>query len=162
MLTKNAGLWDGVRSKRAALLWGIVVADLLLAIGAPFLNNFLALAAATSGIAVITLTGLIAYGTGPEGVPSPEVMRDAIAAAFVLVYLILVAMTVFTFRVQVDPSTGALIPLQADPVATALLSNFTTLAGVVVAFYFGTSAYVAVATKRSTPPAQPAGGGGAQ
>lgn len=58
-------------------------------------------------------------------------MRSAIAGAIVIEYLALVA-TVAFFRESPD---------KIHPVTQAMINNFTTIVGIAVAFYFGSSAY---------------------
>lgn len=59
-------------------------------------------------------------------------MRTALAAATVLSYLVLVGMGVWFPKTANETSTTG----------DALLTNFTTIVGVIVAFYFGSSAYI--------------------
>lgn len=59
-------------------------------------------------------------------------LRRAIAGAIVVEYLVLVGIVAFFGR-------G---PEQLPPITQSLISSFTTIVGVVIAFYFGSSAYV--------------------
>lgn len=89
-------------------------------------------------IAIVTFFGALALDVpaSRELVGSDLRIRRAIAIAIVTVYLVLVAITAF---------------FQTPAPLEGLLLNFTTTAGVVIAFYFGSSAYVeakALALKR--------------
>jgi hypothetical protein len=59
-------------------------------------------------------------------------MRTAIASAIVAEYLALISMVTF--------SVGG--PEQLSPIARTLVSSFTSIVGIVIAFYFGASAFV--------------------
>ena len=70
-------------------------------------------------------------------------MRDAIAAAFVTVYLTIVAWSAF-FAISTSGE-----PAQLSPLTQTVISNFTYLTGIVVAFYFGTDALMRIGDKRT-------------
>jgi hypothetical protein len=72
---------------------------------------------------------------------SDERLRSAIAASATLTYLVLVG-TVGLF------TTGGQIP----PISQMLLTSFTATVGVIIAFYFGASAYVAGKTSKTSEP----------
>lgn len=63
-----------------------------------------------------------------------ETMRTAIAGTIVVVYLVLVGIVAFFV---VGPG-----PEDVPGITQTMVTNFTTVVGVVVAFYFGASAYV--------------------
>lgn len=65
-------------------------------------------------------------------------MRSAIAGSIVIEYITLIALVAF-FRESPD---------EIHPVTQMMINNFTTIVGIVIAFYFGSSAYVQ-AKKRS-------------
>src|SRR4051812_41897514 len=65
----------------------------------------------------------------PDGALTDRSMRTAIAAATVIGYLVLVGMGVWFPRTANDNAAAG----------DALLSNFTTIVGIIVAFYFGSS-----------------------
>ncbi len=65
-------------------------------------------------------------------------MRFAIAGAIVIEYLVLVAVVAF-FRET---------PEDLHPLTKTLIGNFTTIVGIVIAFYFGSSAYAQSNRKR--------------
>jgi hypothetical protein len=70
-------------------------------------------------------------------------MRDGIAAAFVVTYLVIVAWAAFFSYYPIAPSEAGAHPpppLQLPPLTQALIGNFTILTGVVVAGYFGADA----------------------
>lgn len=68
-----------------------------------------------------------------------ERMRSAIAGSTVLTYLTLVGTAGLFTR-------GGELP----PIASTLLANFTATVGVIIAFYFGSSAYVAGKARAQT------------
>lgn len=88
----------------------------------------------------VVLTALIAFfgflwigiWQQPVKILTDQSMRTAIAAATVLGYLVMVGMGVWF------PATAG----ESSTTAIALLTNFTAIVGVVVAFYFGSTAYV--------------------
>ncbi len=59
-------------------------------------------------------------------------MRSAIAGSIVIEYLTLIALVAF-FREAPD---------EIHPVTQMMINNFTTIVGIVIAFYFGSSAYI--------------------
>lgn len=61
-----------------------------------------------------------------------ETMRTAIAGTIVVVYLVLVGIVAF-FVVG---------PKELPGITQTMVTNFTTVVGIVIAFYFGASAYV--------------------
>lgn len=138
--------WLGINRRAIApevtLLIGVGVFDALCAVTAAavphWVNDLIVAAAAFSAIAVGTFIGLLLCGfvrTG--GVITFDELRDAIAATFVIVYLLLVVFTAF----------GITTEGQA-PFAQSMVTNFTVTTGIVVAFYFGSGA-VSRAANRS-------------
>ena len=73
-------------------------------------------------------------------------MRSATAGTVVIIYLVLISTFTFYF---VGPQAGELLPITAT-----LVTNFTTVVGIVVAFYFGVSGYVQTRKKETLPDAQ--------
>jgi hypothetical protein len=61
-------------------------------------------------------------------------LRGAIAAAIVVEYLVLIGIVAF-FRGGAD---------KLPPITESLVSSFTAIVGVVIAFYFGSSAFIQV------------------
>jgi hypothetical protein len=59
-------------------------------------------------------------------------IRTTLTSSIIIVYLFIVCLTIF-FREWSD---------KLDPLPQAMISNFTTIVGVVIAFYFTSSAYV--------------------
>jgi protein-S-isoprenylcysteine O-methyltransferase Ste14 len=82
--------------------------------------------------------------TGPPAKEHPgfseEALRMAIAGAIVIEYIVLVGIVAFF---QKGPD-------RLPPITQTLVSSFTTIVGVVVAFYFGSSAYVQARNQKST------------
>jgi hypothetical protein len=131
------------RARSAGWIVGIV-ALLAVAIGiaAPVLdfivladvNVDVGLIAGAGGLAPLTFFGIWFYELRHGGLPNSEAMRDAIAGAFVILYLTTVAWSTF-FNVFPKEEQNTLAPL-----TQTVLTNFSTLTGVVVAFYFGSQA----------------------
>jgi hypothetical protein len=94
------------------------------------------LSVAVIATAVIVFVGLLAVTQEKSGrwELTDAGMRTAIAGTIVLEYLVLVAIVAF-FR----PEMGT---AQLPAISTTLVTNFTTIVGIVIAFYFGASAYV--------------------
>jgi hypothetical protein len=86
------------------------------------------------GTGVITFFGLLILGHNGEErwKITGESMRTAIAGAIVVEYLALVGTVAFFVQGQMPP------------IAQTMITNFTTIVGVVIAFYFGASAFVQV------------------
>jgi hypothetical protein len=92
------------------------------------------LAVATAAVGVVTFFGMLgAYGEPP---PSRDErhdrIRDATAVTFIVVYVVLLGLLAFA-KVTMDE--------QAPEIASTLVTNFTALMTVVIAFYFGATTY---------------------
>lgn len=99
-----------------------------------YLGNPAPLAFCTPAAGVITFFAMLSErrdGTATAGGDN-ERLRQAIAAAVVVQYLVLVGIVAY-FINGVD---------KLPPITETMLSSFTTVASVVVAFYFGASAFV--------------------
>jgi hypothetical protein len=85
---------------------------------------------AVSGIGVITFLGILvlSHRSGHRGFSTGE-MRSAMAATFMVVYFTMLGVLMFCYSE---------LPLMAP----TLIKNFTYLMGVVIAFYFGSTAAV--------------------
>jgi hypothetical protein len=83
--------------------------------------------------AMIAFVGMLMLSREPDGSwrLSESAMRTAIASAFIAEYVALVSMVAFSKESGDLPAVGQ-----------TLVTNFTQLVGVVIAFYFGASAYV--------------------
>jgi protein-S-isoprenylcysteine O-methyltransferase Ste14 len=94
-------------------------------------------------VMVFTFYGIWSYERTVQGEPGAKAMRDAIAASVVLMYLVLVSYAVFF-------ASGD----SSNPITSQLLTSFTSITGVVVAFYF-TSVTVdqVIRTRRRREPA---------
>ena len=122
--------------QRRILAW-VTLADLAAVVGGPVLaqvtDSDVAQQCAIGVVAVASFVGFLTFHMAGEDRQSADsVMRPTIAATFVLVFLALVSVTAF-FTSETEEV--------ASPIASNLLSNFATLTGVVVAFYFGASAF---------------------
>lgn len=100
------------------------------------------LSVAITATAILSFIGLLALTQPAQGIwrLTEVTMRTAIAGTIVIEYLVLVATVAFFQR-------G---PQALPPITQTLLSNFTGIVGVVIAFYFGASAYVEAHSKRGT------------
>jgi hypothetical protein len=98
---------------------------------------------AVIAVALVTFFGFLWIGFEPEAQPtiSAASMRNAITASVVALYLALVGFTTF-FRDWSDTM---------QPLTQTMVSNFTTLVGVVLAFYFTSSAYVETRRAKRSP-----------
>lgn len=102
------------------------------------------LSLAVGAIAIVTFLGTLRIGVSTQGgIPSESWMQRAIVIAVVTVYLVLVSVVAF-FR------GGGELP----PVVNTLLGSFTATVSIIVAFYFGSSAYVEAARAKDTVRAQ--------
>lgn len=119
--------------------WGaaiLVAGDLVVAAGAPAWNYYVKdyntpLEAGAAVIAVGTFLGVwLLQRHAGAGRDDRNSMRDAIAAAFVVTYLVIVGWAAF-----IKSSDDTAPPLTKD-----LVGNFTVLVGVVVGGYFGADA----------------------
>jgi len=119
-------------------LW--LVAYLLILIpGGPvqtgLMNGFGVLSAGIVATAIVTFFGFLRLTPdSPTGI-SDGSLRSAIAASTVVTYLVFVGSAGFFQAKEPLPEVSRL-----------LLTSFTTTVGVIIAFYFGASAYVAART----------------
>ncbi|MEL4179286.1 hypothetical protein [Roseateles sp. PN1] len=100
-----------------------------------YLGNPAPLAFCTPAAGVITFFALLTdRRSGLAGAAGDynERLRQAIAAAVIVQYLVLVGLVAF-FINSVE---------KLPPITETMLSSFTTVTSVVVAFYFGASAFV--------------------
>jgi hypothetical protein len=88
-----------------------------------------------SGIMVFCLCIFLSEEQGIKWISDPACIRATIAITIVIQYLVLVG-TVALFA----PNTNE--PDRLPAVTQTLLTNFTTIVGVVIAFFFGSSAYL--------------------
>lgn len=92
------------------------------------------------GISVLTSGAFVFFLllNQPSNENSESKLRSAIAGAVVVQYLVLVG-TVACFENGPD---------KLPPITQTLITSFTTIVGIVIAFYFGSSAYVAARRKK--------------
>lgn len=90
--------------------------------------------------ALITFFGFLWLGfdTSGQSEISAAAMRNAITASVMALYLSLVGFQAFYSRESTP-----------NPMAQTLVSNFTTLVGAITAFYFTSTAYVEVRSRRA-------------
>jgi hypothetical protein len=118
------------------LVWIIGLIDIAAFLGGIALSyvNAIGFAAATAGavfvVVVVTFLGLLSIAQN---------IKDAIAGAFVVVYFTIILLIVFA---NVGDEAGA------DSLLRQIISNFTTLTGVVVGSYFAAVAVQTVSNNR--------------
>ena len=112
-----------------------------------YLNSFkdLGYIISLGSLAVFSFYGMWSYEREVRGRSDSIAIRDAIATSVVLVYLVLLSWAIFF-----GGSTVA-------PVAEVMLPSFTSLTGVVVAFYFGSIAVTEVAKSHQSNKPAPTG-----
>jgi hypothetical protein len=107
----------------------VVLGTIGAAIGFPFLGISSSLAFLSSALALI---GLVTYfGILSQTGVNEAGLRAATASAVLTVYLVLVGEVAF-FR----------SPNETPELTKSMLTHFTTVVGIVAAFFFGASAYV--------------------
>jgi hypothetical protein len=91
-------------------------------------------------VALITFFGFLIIGSKANENPpvSEAVLRVSITISIIVLYLSVVAITAF-FRNWSD---------KLEPLTEAMLNNFNTIVGVVVAFYFTSSVYLEAKKKK--------------
>jgi hypothetical protein len=128
----------------AAIIVGV---DVAVAAGAPALADSLKspswLQVGAAVIAVTTFLGVWLMERDATGVPDRNPMHDAIAAAFVVTYLVSVAWAAFMFFSS---------DVKISSLASTLVQNFTVLTGVVVGGHFSADTVKRVAQIRAQGP----------
>jgi drug/metabolite transporter (DMT)-like permease len=133
-------------------LIGILVVDCIVAVAAPFIDNWyvtshtpprpdIPLQAGAGLIAVVTFVGIWVIQRSRVNVEIVSEMRDAISAAVIVVYLVILSWSAFFPRIS---SSGGVL----NPLTSTFITNFTALTGVVVGFYFTTTAATQIAAQR--------------
>ena len=97
------------------------------------------LSAALVATSIITFFGFLKLSTRPDTVRDDS-LRSAIAASTVVTYLVFVG-SVALFETAAD----------VPEISRILMTSFTTTVGIIIAFYFGSSAYVAARSGTSEP-----------
>ncbi|MGF6889247.1 hypothetical protein ABIA39_000339 [Nocardia sp. GAS34] len=127
---------------RVAAMIGI---DGVTAVGAPAWNYFfqrsevpLQAGAAVVAVTTFTCVWLIQREAGSKSPATTNSMRDAIAAGFVVTYLLMVGWSAF-FAYSVHTNLQDVDQLQ--PLTKTLIDNFTWLTAAVVLSYFGADAF---------------------
>lgn len=131
---------QGHHPKRQRVWLRVLLPIALVVIGAPFIElgswNYLGgddpvkfqdlgYVLGLGSLVVFTFYGIWSYERTVQGEPGAKAMRDAIAASVVLLYLVLVSWAVFF-------ASGG----PSNTITSQLLPSFTSITGVVVAFYF--------------------------
>jgi hypothetical protein len=91
---------------------------------------------AITSIGIMTFFHLLYHSirSAPDAPIQDRDIRIAITGSITMTYLTLVGFGAFMHL----PATG----IQQAPLAQSLVTSFTTVVGIVIAFYFGTSAYL--------------------
>lgn len=95
-------------------------------------SNYAYVSLSLAIVGIVTLLGLLYFLTAVSKLEATEAFRHSMAATFLIVYLGLIVMQSFPY------SEEAGIP--APEITATLLTSFTTVAGVVFAFYFSSAA----------------------
>jgi len=126
-------------------LFGIGVLDILiiligLAVWKYFDKDAVFLNLVVICVALVTYFGFLMLGEamGGDWAVNKGGMRTAITASIVTVYLVLIGLVAFM-------TAG---PEKLLPITDTMLTSFTSIVGIVLAFYFGSSAYVQVQEKK--------------
>ncbi len=157
MSTPAANRQSG-KLQAVAVLWTVLSVDAIVAVATPFVDIWyvrytyrpeppdVPLQAGVALIAVVTFLGVWTIQRRRPQVDTTSEMRDAIAAAVVVVYLVILSWS--TFFPRITSSSGTL-----NPLTSTLITNFTALTGIVIGFYFSATAATKIAEHRSKPPA---------
>jgi hypothetical protein len=100
-------------------------------------DMWLAVPVVAAGLIVFAVCILTTHESGVVWIASSEHIRATIAISIVVEYMALVGVVAF-FHWNLPPGDTIYIP----EVTQTLVTNFTTIVGVVIAFFFGASAYV--------------------
>ena len=119
------------------LLLSILVATVILSM----YTSRAPLAFGTVAVGVITFF-YFALSDRSSATDGGERFRNAIASAIVIQYLVMVGFTGYFVTTEQKA--------QLDPITSSLITSFTSIVGIVIAFYFGSSAYVEGQRRRST------------
>jgi uncharacterized membrane protein (DUF485 family) len=87
-------------------------------------------------VALITFYGFLLRGLRRDALLDEKDIRTAITVSVLAVYLVLVGIVAFY--------SGSDKARELDPLTSTMITSFTAIVGIVVPFYFGTSAYVQV------------------
>ena len=129
----------------AAVITLLAAAGAFLAV---YWNNNAPYIVVAVGTAATCFFGLLilTQPTGERWQVTEETMRTAIAGTIVVVYLVVVGIVAFFIY-------G---PRELPGITETMVASFTTVAGIVVAFYFGSSAYLqALREKTKSGEAEP-------
>jgi hypothetical protein len=131
--------------QRTGAIIGIVMALVLSTVvgGAVFLvqrwNSIAPLSASVPVVAIFTFVGLLmmTQTDGKHWQITESSLRAAIAGTVVITYLVVTGLVAFF----------TIYPKEMPPITQMMITNLTTIAGVVIASYFGASAYVQARSK---------------
>lgn len=103
--------------------------------GAALFKSFYPPIFAIIATGVLTFYGLLLHAVhhAPDARVQDRHIRSAIAAGLTSMYVVLVGYGVFIIKTE-----GQVI----DPIAQHLITSFSSVVGIVIAFYFGSSAFI--------------------
>jgi len=125
-------------SKTAKWFLGTMIAILIIISVSMFVNWYTntpyaaSVAAISAGLLSFAACVIVSDQDAKSWLSDSANIRAAIAISILIEYLVLVGMSAFFASAAKD----------TPPVTQTLLTSFTTVVGIVVVFYFGTSAYV--------------------
>jgi hypothetical protein len=121
----------------ASLILIVVIGGI---VGCRYWGDISFLAGSTLATSIITFFGFLMLGAGvnKNDPLNDRNLRFAIASSVVITYLVVVGMC--TFFVKMD---------KMPQITSVLLTSFTSMVGIVVAFYFGASAYSEIRIKNA-------------
>lgn len=143
----------GHQLQAIGVLWVVLIVDALVAVLAPFVDIWyvrytykpeppdIPLQAGVALIAVVTFLGVWTIQRRRTAIDTTSEMRDAITAAFIVVYLVILSWASFFPRIT---SSGGTL----NPLTSTLITNFTAATGIVIGFYFTTTAATQIAAHR--------------
>jgi FlaA1/EpsC-like NDP-sugar epimerase len=130
-------------SRSIIILAAIVVLTVALCLlGTGFFSDRKFLSFAAIAVALITFFGFLHIGMKANQSSSltDQDMRTAITASIIVSYLAIMGMSVFF-----GEAAG-----EMPPISQMLLTSFTTIVGIVLAFYFGSTAYLDAKKREKT------------
>lgn len=129
-------MMNGISASRNMIVMGTMVILTVAAclVCTDIFGNVKFISLAAVAVALITFFGFLHLGmrTNKSGLIADSDMRTSITAAIIVSYLTIMGMAIFF-----GENAGKM-----PPISQTLLTNFTSIVGVVIAFYFGSTAYV--------------------
>ena len=155
-----------VRTRRQRVWLRVLLPDALVVIGAPLIELWswnhlpgfrdLGYVLGLGSLVVFTFYGIWSYERTVRDQPGAIAMRDAIAATVIMLYLVLLSWAVFfsSGASTTSPVTDGSVNQATESinkVTSELLTSFTSITAVVVAFYFSSVTIDQVTRHRQEP-----------